>query len=244
MYYRREDHNLFGLYRSLILESNDTEVDVIDPVTWGKLELTIRRCKYVLMKRSIFIGNVLARLKICFTNDIPTMAVDDFGNIYISPKFALSLSEEDIVSILAHEAMHIITLSFPRRRGREMKIWNIATDYIMNMYLQQDGFKFPDGFCNPVEKGGRWIIPELKGTKTIKNLDITEMSANELYDIIIQIAVPPDQQQGQGGPQEIEVGDIIRDTKTGRYGKVTSIDKATGRVTSTEIPKSEVEKHL
>jgi hypothetical protein len=65
-----------------------------------------------------------------------------------------------------------------------------------------------------------------------------------LYDIIIQIAIPPDQQQGQGGPEKIEVGDVIRDTKTGKYGKVTSIDEATGKVTSTEIPKSEVEKHL
>ena len=247
MHLGRDSKALFSLYKNLILESLDTIVqgDMIDPKIWPKLELKIQRCKYLLMKKSIFIGNVLARLKVCFATDIDTMAVDDYGNIYINPSYALNLTEEQVVGVLAHEAMHVITLSFFRKRGRDHKLWNIATDYIMNMYLFQDGFVMDEGGCDPVNKGGRWVIPELKGRKTIKDLDITEMSADKLYDIIKDVANPPDQQPGGGsGPMPVSIGDVVYDEKTGKYGVVTAVDVKTQTVTSTEISQAEIDQHL
>jgi Putative metallopeptidase domain len=248
MYFRKENQNLFDLYRSLIVESTKADIDIkdivkdgmIDPKVWPKLELKIQRCKYLLMKKSIFIGNVLARLKVCFSTDIDTMAVDDYGNIYISPSYALKLSEDEVVGVLAHEAMHIITLSFFRKRGRDHQLWNIATDYIMNMYLFQDGFVMDEGGCDPVKKGDRWVIPELKGKKTVKDLDVTEMSADKLYDILVDIAIPKDQ-RGQQSALPIEVGDVIYDEVKGKYGVVTAVGKD---IHSTEIPESEIDKHL
>jgi hypothetical protein len=216
-------------------------INGIDPKTWAKLELTIRRCKYALMRKSVFIGNVLARLKICFTNDIDTMAVDDYGNIYISPKFALSISEDEVTAVLAHEAFHIINMTFFRKRGRDHELWNIATDYLMNMYLLQDGFKLPECGCNPVKKGDRWVIPVLRGTKEIKDTDITELSADDLYNILYSIAVPRNK---GGGDSSINVGDVVYDETTKKYGVVTSINPKTNKVQSREIPESEVERHL
>lgn len=248
MYLGKDSHTLFNLYRTLILESDDTVVqgNSIDPKIWPKLELKIQRCKYALMKKSIFIGNVLARLKVCFSTDIDTMAVDDYGNIYINPSYALKLTEDQVVGVLAHEAMHVITLSFFRKRGRDHQLWNVATDYIMNMYLFADGFVMDEGGCDPVKKGDRWVIPELKGKKTVKDLDITEMSADKLYDIIKDIALPKQNQPGQGqsGPMPITVGDVIYDEKKGKYGIVTSIDPKTKIIDSTEIPESEIDQHL
>jgi predicted metal-dependent peptidase len=244
MYFKRENNNLYSLYKTLILESEDTIVQdgMIDPKTWAKLELKIQRCKYQLMKKSIFIGNVLARLKVCFSIDIDTMAVDDYGNIYINPSYALKLTEEQVVGVLAHEAMHVITLSFFRKRGRDHQLWNVATDYIMNMYLFQDGFVMDEGGCDPVKKGDKWIIPELKGKKTLKDLDISEMSADKLYDILESIALPKDQRSGGGaGTLPVNIGDVIYDEVTGKYGVVTAVGK---QIHSTEIPESEVEKHL
>jgi hypothetical protein len=244
MYFKKENQNLFDLYKTLILESEDAVVqgDSINPKVWAKLELKIQRCKYALMKKSIFIGNVLARLKVCFSTDIDTMAVDDYGNIYINPSYALNLTEEQVVGVLAHEAMHVITLSFFRKRGRDHQLWNIATDYIMNMYLFADGFVMDEGGCDPVKKGDRWVIPELKGKKTIKDLDITEMTADKLYSIIESIATPKQGQQGgSGGPVPINIGDVIYDELTGKYGVVTAVGKT---IHSTEIPESEIDKHL
>jgi hypothetical protein len=247
MYLGKDSRTLFNLYKTLILESEDTVVqgDMIDPKIWPKLELKIQRCKYLLMKKSIFIGNVLARLKVCFANDIDTMAVDDYGNIYINPSYALKLTEDQVVGVLAHEAMHVITLSFFRKRGRNHHLWNIATDYIMNMYLFQDGFVMDEGGCDPVEKGDRWVIPELKGKKTVKDLDITEMSADKLYDIIKDVAGEPEDQKSKGqGPVPINVGDVIYDEKKGKYGIVTSIDAKTRELTSKEISEAEIDQHL
>jgi hypothetical protein len=243
MYLKSDNQNLFNLYKTLILESEDTVVqgDSIDPKIWPKLELKIQRCKYALMKKSIFIGNVLARLKVCFSTDIDTMAVDDYGNIYINPSYALKLTEDQVVGVLAHEAMHVITLSFFRKRGRDHQLWNIATDYIMNMYLFADGFVMDEGGCDPVKKGNQWVIPELKGKKTIKGLDISEMTADKLYDIIKDIAVPKQNQGGGAGEVPIEVGDVIYDEKSGKYGVVTAVGKT---IHSTEIPESEIDKHL
>jgi len=247
MYLGKDSRTLFDLYKTLILESDDSVVqgDMIDPKIWPKLELKIQRCKYLLMKKSIFIGNVLARLKVCFATDIDTMAVDDYGNIYINPSYALKLTEDQVVGVLAHEAMHVITLSFFRKRGRNHYLWNIATDYIMNMYLFQDGFTMDEGGCDPVKKGDRWIIPELKGKKVIKNLDITEMSADKLYDIIKDVACEPKDQKSQGqGPIPINIGDVIYDEKKGKYGIVTSIDPRTKELTSKEISEAEIDQHL
>jgi hypothetical protein len=97
------------------------------------------------------------------------------------------------------------------------------------------------GGCDPVKKGDRWVIPELKGKKTIKDLDVTEMSADTLYNIIEGIIDKKDQQGG--GPIPVEVGDVIFDEAAGKYGVVTSIDKS-GTVTSTEISEADIDKHL
>ena len=248
MYINKDSHSLFSLYKTLILENFDLDTiiqdDGINPEIWPRLELKIQRCKFALMKKSIFIGNVLNRLKVCFSVDFDTMAVDDFGNIYINPKYALNLTEPQVTGVLAHEAMHVITLSFFRKRGRDHGLWNIATDYIMNMYLFADGFEMDEGGCDPILMNDRWVIPELKGKKTIKNLDITEMSADGLYDILKDIAHPTKGKGGGNEPVPVEVGDVIFDEKQGKYGVVTSIDPRTKVVTSTEISEAEIDQHL
>ena len=247
MHLGKDSRTLFNLYRTFILENFDLDTivkgDEISPEIWPRLELKIQRCKFALMKKSIFIGNVLNRLKVCFSTDIDTMAVDDFGNIYINPKYALDLTEPQVMGVLAHEAMHVVTLSFFRKRGRDHQLWNIATDYIMNMYLFADGFVMDEGGCDPVLKGDRWVIPELKGKKTIKDLDITEMSADKLYDILKDVANPTKGKGGEG-PVEVTVGDVIFDERQNKYGVVTNVDPRTKVVTSTEISKAEIDQHL
>ena len=70
------------------------------------------------------------------------MAVDDNSNIYINPEFVLKeLSDDETTGVLAHETMHNATLSLFRLRGRNMKLWNIATDYVMNRDLLEMGLK-------------------------------------------------------------------------------------------------------
>jgi predicted metal-dependent peptidase len=91
--------------------------------------------------------------------DIKTMAVDDYGNIYISPIFSLDLTEEEFYGVFAHEAFHIINKTFLRKEWRNHTLWNLATDAVMNWYLASDKFKLPKGGIIPDVTTGEYIFP-------------------------------------------------------------------------------------
>jgi len=222
------------------------EADIIAPEVWSNLLDKVTRARVKLFDKAPFFEAMLAKLKVVYTRDgVDTMAVDNYGNIYINPEFALEdLTEEEVTGVLAHEVFHIVNLTFLRREHRDHELWNIATDYIMNKELLKDKFHLPKLGCLPYEKNGRWLIYELKGKKDIKDLDITEFDEEDLYQVLEKIAEDKDQ-NGQGNqPVEIKAGDIIYDNDNGKYGKVTKVDKKTGKVYSDEIPESQVQKHL
>jgi len=68
-----------------------------------------------------------------------------------------------------------------------MKLWNWATDFIINMNCVEDGMELPKGGLIPVQKGSRWIA-EVNGIHGPLNIDITDMIPEELYDILEQNA--------------------------------------------------------
>ncbi len=151
--------------------------------------------KYNTYKTSPFLGNILQRLKVVATYDVPTMGVDNFGNIYINPSFAMSMTFEECVGVLAHETMHIATLTFHRQKGRDMQIWNIATDFIMNRDLLKSGFKLPKGGCiaeNDI------VTIEGKNGQPVQ-INIAEATAEWLYSQFLKHAKPSNG-PGQSGP--------------------------------------------
>jgi predicted metal-dependent peptidase len=126
---------------------------------------------------------------------IDTMAVDDNGNIYINANFVINdLTDPEIMGVLAHEVMHIATLSFVRQKGRDQLLWNVATDYIMNRDLLEQGIALPKMGCLPEKNNNdRWIVTvshmdlnKVKSgrsaTPTKVKIDVTDMTAEQLYD--------------------------------------------------------------
>ena len=73
-----------------------------------------------------------------------TFAVDGRGNILINLGFANSLSDEQLVGVLAHEAMHIWLEHHARMRGQTpFDFVNISMDAFINNDLHADGFELP-----------------------------------------------------------------------------------------------------
>ena len=74
-----------------------------------------------------------------------TMATDGRRIIYC-PEFVLQVSEPELMSVLVHEALHVVW-EHPLRRGkRHFKVWNIACDYAINGFLIYDlSYDLPDG---------------------------------------------------------------------------------------------------
>ena len=112
------------------------------------------------------------------------MAVDNKRNIYINPDFTIMMYKRDpqeVVGVLAHETMHHANETFYRQKGREMQMWNVATDFIMNMYLLDSGFKLPKEGCIPVLENGRWVVnlPVAEGLSEEQAKQIREGSTSE-----------------------------------------------------------------
>ncbi|MEM3452516.1 MAG: VWA-like domain-containing protein [Candidatus Hadarchaeum sp.] len=63
--------------------------------------------------------------------------------LYFQPDKLVSLPEEQLEGIIAHELMHIALGHLWRRETREPLLWNIATDYAVNAIVKKD-FELPE----------------------------------------------------------------------------------------------------
>ena len=156
-------------------------------------EERITRAKIQLYEKQPFFSFVINHLKMkSFTEEqekqfkkiygFCTMGVDAKGNCYYSNEFVNTLSEEELNTILCHEAMHCALLHLTRINKRDAKIWNSATDLAINTLLQSNSFSFPQ------TKTLKAILPNNNkyklGKKIIKDVDkkTAEMLYNEMYD--------------------------------------------------------------
>lgn len=90
-----------------------------------------------------FVASILLRHPIINRDDIPTLAVDQRGQIYQNPKFIESLTVPEIVWAYAHEVFHRIGQHGARRGTRDGKKWNYATDAWINDTLTSAGIGSP-----------------------------------------------------------------------------------------------------
>jgi predicted metal-dependent peptidase len=182
----------------------------------------LKGCRFHAYKIAPFLGLILRKLTTVSTYDVPTMAVDDKGNIYVNPRFALTyLSVDECIGVLAHEASHHATLTFFRQKGRSPQLWNIATDYIMNRDLLRAGFALPAMGCLPrLENNGEaaYVDVKDKAGRVKKVIDVSSMSAEKLYKELIDASKGNGEgEEGDGGSgmpspldEVIESGDVSK----------------------------------
>lgn len=102
-------------------------------------------------------GAEVVSSQIEFRNDLPYhTAATDGKNVYIDPKYFKSLNESERMFIIAHEFMHIkfmhmYRLTDKNNEKRDLDLWNIATDAIINANLERDGFTIKEGYVNMPE---------------------------------------------------------------------------------------------
>ena len=102
-------------------------------------------------------GSEIAVANIEFKDDLPYhTAATDGKNVYVDPNYFASLSENDRLFLIAHEIMHIKFMHMYRLvdkdgKKRNMYLWNVATDAIINANLERDGFTIKEGYVNMPE---------------------------------------------------------------------------------------------
>lgn len=138
-------------------------------------------------------GSEIADANIEFRDDLPFhTAATDGKNIYVDLNYFESLSEDDKLFTIAHEIMHIKFMHMYRLKDkdgkkRNLNLWNIATDAIINANLERDGFTIKEGYVN---------MPEA-----------LNYSAEEFYEILLkekenQQKAQENQEQNQGDSGE------------------------------------------
>lgn len=113
-----------------------------------------------------FFATVLLRLQRVEDPAAPTMWTDG-KRLGYNPKFIESITQDELVGVLAHEVMHVVGLHPWRRQSREPKKWNIACDAVVNHIVTDSGFALPAGGVPGVaDKSAEEIyneLPEMPG---------------------------------------------------------------------------------
>ncbi len=65
-------------------------------------------------------------------------AETDGKTIFINADWFAPLTPEEQLFVLAHEAFHIALNHITREKDKDHQVWNIATDAVINQYLQKD----------------------------------------------------------------------------------------------------------
>jgi predicted metal-dependent peptidase len=73
------------------------------------------------------------------SDTLDTAATDGIKILY-NEDFFFSLSVKQRVTLICHELLHILLGHHLRMRGRDPELWNVATDYVINLILVEMGF--------------------------------------------------------------------------------------------------------
>lgn len=109
---------------------------------WGDSPHAAAQAREWFISSYPLLGAVAARFRLVTDGDlvrrmgIPIAAVSSLlGEIYINPKAKLTESEWRFV--LAHEFLHAALRHDVRCDGREPDLWNVACDFVINLWLQE-----------------------------------------------------------------------------------------------------------
>ena len=122
------------------------------------LEQKIFRARFNLYSSHPFFAQIAQYLKPQVCNLIPTVTITANSDLLINEAFAEQLNKEDMTWVLAHEVMHLVTVTHGRMPdGAYPIIWNVASDAVIN-YIITDDAGIPiirPEVCNPIY-GGEW----------------------------------------------------------------------------------------
>ena len=110
-------------------------------------EEDIRYIRGKVLRKFPLLGVTMASLETYPDSTIKT-AYTDGKSIHYSPKFFAKLSDEEKVFVYAHEVMHVAFNHIMRSKGRHHKLWNIATDSVINQILKEEGLPLVKGGVN------------------------------------------------------------------------------------------------
>lgn len=146
----------------------------------------MQKARAKMLIKQPFFATLLMSTPSVETRDIPTMATD-MDKLYWNPDFIETLDDDQLLTGLAHEVMHIALVHGMRLQGRNPTLWNIAADFCINPVLVDSNFKPIDG----------WLLDN----------QYKDMSADQVYEKLMKQI----DNKGGGGTTSDKAKDMFGD---------------------------------
>jgi len=101
------------------------------------LEDKLKRIRIILLQKHFFLGSFLMNLPVSIDPSVDTAATNG-EYIKYNPEFIRELSEQQLLFLYAHEVMHVVLEHTLRFGNRNVEIWQIACDVVVNQLLIKD----------------------------------------------------------------------------------------------------------
>lgn len=147
----------------------------------SRQEAEIEYIRERVLRKFPRLGVTMAGLKTVAVKTVKTAATDG-KTVYYSPKFFETLSDEEKMFVYAHEVMHVAFNHILRSKDRDHKLWNIATDAVINQMLKSEGLPL-------VQKG-------------VNMEEAIHHSAEEMYEKLLKEKQQKGQNQKSKGQKE------------------------------------------
>ena len=186
-------------------------------LTLAQAALTKTKIKLMSSANMAFFSTVCFSLKHSWDDTLPTAATDG-KSLFINPTFFMKLSVDERLFLLLHETLHVCLLHMARLSTRNMRKWNIAADYVINVVLVERGFVMPKGGLLNYKYSGMYseqvykLLTDEEAENTPVDMDLrkgndSEEAVKEMEDIIIRASIQSKESGDKPGtiPGEIQL---------------------------------------
>jgi predicted metal-dependent peptidase len=174
-------------------------------ITQATKALDKAKLSLLLTPDSTFFATLAFSLEHQFDDSIQTACCNG-KKIRYNPEFFMGLSPEERLFVLLHEVLHAAYLHGLRfsvlPQGQRMK-WNMAADHVINLQLQERGFKMPD-----------WVLkdPQYSGMSTEEVYKLIPDDPNQqmkMADLEMPPGEDPGSDSGSGKALQEEMKEIL-----------------------------------
>ena len=88
-------------------------------------------------------GSIIANLEFQESKEVASAGTDGKVVLY-NPEFVNGLTDKEMIFLFIHEICHVAFEHISRSEGKDKRLWNIATDSVINALLKCDGLQMID----------------------------------------------------------------------------------------------------
>ena len=140
-------------------------------------------------------GSIIANLEFQESKEVASAGTDGKVVLY-NPEFVNGLTDKEMIFLFIHEICHVAFEHISRSEGKDKRLWNIATDSVINALLKRDGLQMIDGAVD---------IPEA-----------VNYDAEEMYNKLLKEQQSSQDNQEEQSSQDNQGGQNSQDNQEGQ----------------------------